>query len=68
MDLSNLKQNLIETIGDWLDSESVVFEQNVRGFNDPLPREQSDLHIKMAEAAMKAYAENIVVAENPIFP
>jgi hypothetical protein len=67
MDLSNLEQSLLEEIGDWLDKESVVFEQNVRGFYDPMPRETSDLHIKMAEAAMKVYAENIAVSQNPIF-
>lgn len=64
MNLSNLKQSLLEKIADWLDSKEVVFEQNVRGFTDPRPREQSELHIKMAEAAMKVY-EAEVVQSNP---
>lgn len=66
MDLSNLKQSLLENIGEWLDSENVVFEQNVRRFYDPKPREQSELHIKMAEAAMKVYeAEVVQLHSNP---
>lgn len=59
MSTENIKQSLIETIADWLDSETVVFEQDCNGISDGLPREQSLLHIDMAEAAMKVYLENV---------
>lgn len=57
--MTNLEQSLIETIADWLDSEPVVFEQNIMGLIDPLAREASDLHIKMALAAMECYKQHM---------
>lgn len=55
MELSNLRQSLLENIADWLDSEYVVFEQNLNGLSDSEPREKSELHIRMADAAMAIY-------------
>ena len=50
----NLRQNLIETIADWLDSQTVSIEQCLANIDD----NDDDLHIKMAEAAIAVYAES----------
>jgi hypothetical protein len=59
VNLENIKQELIEIIADFLDSESVELEEIFGGFGDPKPREETDLHIKMAEAAMKVYKNTV---------
>ena len=56
---SNIKQSLIETITDWLDSEAIIFEQDCNRISENVPRERSELHIKMAEAAMEVYNSKI---------
>ena len=57
MNTANIKQSLIETIADWLDSETVTFEQDCQKISEGVQRERSVLHIDMAEAAMKVYLE-----------
>ena len=53
----NLRQNLLETIADWLDSDAVVTDETLAGiYSDP--EKDDELHIKMADAAMKIYAES----------
>lgn len=59
MSTENIKQSLIETISDWLDSETVTFEQDCQKISEGVQRERSVLHIDMAEAAMKVYLENV---------
>lgn len=51
----NIKQALIENIAEFLDNEFVTDEENACFIGDPVSREESDLHIKMAEAAMQVY-------------
>ena len=53
----NLRQDLLETIGDWLDSQTVITEEVLAGiYGDP--NEDDELHVKMAEAAMKVYSDS----------
>jgi hypothetical protein len=53
--MKNLKQALIENIADILDSEDVRCEEVLNGISDPIKREKSELHIRMAEAALAEY-------------
>lgn len=50
----NLRQDLLETMADWLDSDTVSFEEIFLGVHGD-PNEDGELHIKMADAAMKVY-------------
>ena len=50
----NLRQDLLEKIGEWLDSQTVKTEEILAGIED----NDEDLYIKMADAAMKVYAES----------
>ena len=53
----NLRQDLLETIGEWLDSHTVTTEEVLAGIHGN-SNEDDELHIKMADAAMKVYAES----------
>lgn len=53
--MDNLKQALIENIADILDSEDVQREEVLNGISDPIKRGESELHIRMAEAALAEY-------------
>ena len=55
--LINLRQDLLEAIADWLGGEAVTMEEVLAGIPFD-PREDDELHIKMADAAMKVYAES----------
>lgn len=55
--INNITQDLTETLADFLDSEPVVLNEAMGNIKDPKNREESVLHIKMAEAAMKAYVK-----------
>ena len=50
----NLRQDLLEKIGEWLDSQTVKTEEILSAIEDT----DEDLHIKMADAAMEVYAES----------
>ena len=54
---ANLRQDLLEQIGEWLDSQTVTTEEVLAGIHGD-PNEDDELHIKMADAAMKVYAES----------
>lgn len=53
--MENIKQSLIELIADFLDTEEVKLHEALAGVIDPQAREETDLHIRMAEAAFKIY-------------
>ncbi len=61
--MDNIKQQLIELLADFLDSEGFVLEQALAGVKDPKEREKTELHIKMAEAAFAVYRDSVV----PVF-
>lgn len=54
---TNVRQYLVEKMGDFLDS--IRGDEAIEGVTDPKPRELSDLHEKMAAAAMVVYAETM---------
>lgn len=58
--LENIEQNLIELMADYLDSESLQLDQTIALVKDPVPREESELHIRMAKAAFLEYKKTIV--------
>lgn len=55
----NIKQHLIETMGEFLDSDYVQQEEILSGKCDPVKREETELHIRMAEAAMNEYLKTV---------
>lgn len=57
--LDNIRQSLIEIIADYLDSESHQLDQAIALIKDPFPREESELHIRMGEAAFNEYKRTI---------
>lgn len=57
--MENIKQALIELIADFLDSEEVELMQCMARVKDPHNREETELHIRMAEAAFKVYIETV---------
>lgn len=54
MNLENIKQDLLETIGDWLDSETLNFEIIFNNIEISI-EDFDNLHIYMVEAAMKVF-------------
>ena len=65
--LENIEQNLIELMADYLDNESLQIDQAIALVKDPVPREESELHIRMAKAAFLEYKKTIVEA-NTVLP
>lgn len=61
--LENIEQNLIELMADYLDSEILQIDQAIALVKDPVPREESELHIRMAKAAFLEYKKTIVDAK-----
>ena len=63
--LANLRQDLLEAIADWLGGEAVTTEEVLAGiWGDP--EKDGELHIRMADAAMKVYTESrfCIIAAN----
>lgn len=58
--LDNIEQNLIELMADFLDSESLQLDQAIAGIKDPISREESELHIRMAKAALDEYKKTVI--------
>lgn len=60
--LEDIEQNLIELMAEYLDSESLQLDQAIALVKDPIPREESELHIRMAKAAFLEYQKTVVDA------
>ena len=58
--MEKIEQNLIELIADFLDNESHQLDELIAGVKDPKDRGETDLHIKMAEAAFAVYKSTII--------
>ncbi len=58
--LINVHQQLIELMADYLDDDMLVIEQNFAGLKDPIERENSELHIRMAQAAYEEYKNTML--------
>lgn len=61
--LDNIEQNLIESIADFLDTDSIKLDQAIALISDPVEREESELHIRMAKAAMNEYKKTMLPAD-----
>lgn len=58
--MPNTKQNLIELMADFLDSD----EMKLSEFKDPIERTKSELHIRMANAAYAEFERTVIPKEN----
>lgn len=56
----NTEQCLLELLADFLDSETVRIDEVLAGIKDPIGSGETDLHIRMAKAAMQVYRETVV--------
>lgn len=61
--LDNIEQNLIESIADFLDTDSIKLDQAIALISDPVEREESELHIRMGKAAMNEYKKTMLPAD-----
>lgn len=61
--LENIEQNLIELMAEYLDSDSLELDQAIAGVEDPVPRDESSLHIRMAKAAFYEYVSTVIDAK-----
>jgi len=53
--MEDIEQLLIEHMADFLDDSYINTIEAVNHLNDPVVREESELHIRMAKAAMVEY-------------
>ncbi len=56
----NMQQGLLETIGDFLDSPDQKLAESLANVKDPLENPKSELHIRMATAAMEEYKKTVI--------
>ena len=57
--LVDMEQNLWQYTADFLDSEDFKILEAVGKFKDPVQREKSELHMRMAKAAMEEYKRTV---------
>ncbi len=55
----NVEQWLLEAMGDFLDREDVAIGELTEQISDNVSREESELHIRMAKAAMVEYRKTV---------
>ncbi len=55
----NLEQWLLEEVADFLDREDVIIGEIIARISDDVSREESELHIRMAKAAMVEYRKTV---------
>lgn len=58
--LDAVEQALTEIIGDYMDSSDLMLSQALAGVEDPVVRHESELHIRMARAALVEYRKTII--------
>lgn len=56
----NVEQMLIENISDFLDNEEILIQESIAKLKDPIPREKTELHIRMAKVAMIEYKKTML--------
>ena len=56
----NVEQMLIENIADFLDREDILLQESMAELKDPITRDKTELHIRMAKSAMKEYKETML--------
>ena len=58
----NMEQRLLEMFADYLDSEELQIDKTIAQLKDPVNREESELHIRMAKAAVEEVKKTFVDA------
>jgi len=58
--LDNIQQMLIENMADFLDDESTKLDEAIALIKDPVPKDESELHIRMANAAFEEYKKTML--------
>ena len=59
IDFSDIEQKLLENMADFLDEWYVVDFETSNNLCDPESRESSELHIRMAKAALREYKKTM---------
>lgn len=54
-----IRQNILEHCANLLDDENIIYHQRNLGISDPIDREESELHIRMADAAYREYEKTM---------
>jgi len=57
----NVEQNLIEIMADFLDSDSLELDCAIAEVKDPIDREKSELHMRMAKAAFSEFKKTVEI-------
>lgn len=55
-----VEKRLTELIGDYLDSEDHIIDQLCAEVKDPIQRDITELHIRMAKVALSEYKKTMV--------
>lgn len=58
--MEDIKQALTELMADFLDSELIKDKECFSGLKDPIERDKSELHIRMAELAFNEYKKTVI--------
>jgi hypothetical protein len=58
----NMQQRLLEMLGDYLDSDEFQIDKSIAQLKDPINREDSELHIRMAKAAADEVKKTLIDA------
>ena len=58
----NMEQRLLEMFADYLDSEELQIDKAIAQLKDPVIREESELHIRMAKAAVEEVKKTFIDA------
>jgi hypothetical protein len=59
----SMEENLSDTIASFLDSDSHKLNEAIALVKDPLPVNETELHVRMAKAAMEVYKKAVVSTE-----
>ena len=57
-----MEQRLLEMFADYLDSEELQIDKAIAQLKDPVIREESELHIRMAKAAVEEVKKTFIDA------
>ena len=56
----NMEQRLLEMFADYLDSEELQIDKAIAQLKDPVVREESELHIRMAKAGAEEVKKTFI--------
>ena len=57
-----MEQRLLEMLGDYFDSEELKIDKAIAQIKDPINREDSELHMRMAKAAVDEVKKTFIDA------